>query len=91
MGLYQTGLSHEHTCRRCGNHWRHGDDLRGNLSAHTCTCGNVEWYQTGKYAIGAGEPPHELKNRTWQEFVRPVLVGVVGAVIGHLVVKRLDK
>lgn len=35
--------THKHKCAGCGFVWEHSDTLWGNLAAHTCVCGRVQW------------------------------------------------
>ncbi len=35
--------SHRHKCVNCKRVWEHNDSLAGDLNAHTCTCGSIQW------------------------------------------------
>lgn len=36
--------THKHKCDSCGNVWEHSDDMAGNQEAHTCQCGEKQFY-----------------------------------------------
>lgn len=47
LGAYALDL-HSHTCCACGRKWRHlGAFNLGDPTAHTCTCGTVQWWKDG--------------------------------------------
>jgi hypothetical protein len=47
LGAYVLDL-HAHTCDACGRKWRHlGAFNGGDPTAHTCTCGMVQWWKDG--------------------------------------------
>lgn len=47
LGYYMLD-GHSHTCEACGTRWRHlGIFNLGDPTAHTCTCGTVQWWKDG--------------------------------------------
>ena len=47
LGAYALDL-HSHTCCACGRKWRHlGAFNLGDPTAHTCTCGAVQYWKDG--------------------------------------------
>jgi len=37
--------THKHKCDGCGEVWVHSDDNLDNVPAHTCKCGQVQWWK----------------------------------------------